>query len=152
MMFFLLSKEGLCNRCRRCFQTSRQKLLPWSEGQSAKDYLLLLVVWEEACAVEENVHFCGESNQPSRLMEFHAFSLALTPFLMFIEGQNWMLSWSCMWPAFSNSEECLIQQQSVNMWWVPPMHQTLPPIEVQWLSGSLQPSGRARLENKQRKK
>ena len=88
-MFFLHSKEGLCKCCSKCFQTSRQKLPPWSEGQSAKSQLLqLLFLDRRSCAMES---FLPTFFLPS-LLSFLPPSFPL-PSLMLSDGQNWMLNW-----------------------------------------------------------
>ena len=89
IMFFLFSKEGLWKCCSTCFQTSRQKLPPWSEVQSAKHQLpQLLFLDGRPCAVES---FLSAFFLPS-LLSFLPPSVPL-PSLRFSDGQNWMLNW-----------------------------------------------------------
>lgn len=79
-IFSPLSKEGLY-KCSKCFQTLKQKLPPWSEGQSAKVQFFLLLFWVETYAVEETTHSCGRVTFLLTFTEFHAFPSFLPPFL-----------------------------------------------------------------------
>lgn len=104
-------REGLCNYCSKCFQTSRQTS-PLIWGPVYKGLVVTsFILKEDMCRRRECIHICGESNLPSHFMGFQCFlSLPAPSFspscLLRDKSECWADS---LWLSISNSEECSIQ-------------------------------------------